>query len=93
MNRVGVPCVCFSFFWRIGCAIEDLGNGFGFPGSRSVVAVYMCAIEMWVVCFTTDFTDTGPYLLLPSFTSSSSFLERAGRVWRGRLWLVYWCVL
>lgn len=61
--------------------------------SRSVVvAVCMCAIEMWVACFTTDFTDTGPYLLLlvsRRFTSSSSSLGRGGVC----SWFVLvWCV-
>lgn len=77
--------VCFSpSFGDRG----DLGNGFGFfPLSRSVVAVCMCAIEMRVVCFTTDFTDTGPYLLLlvsRRLTSSSSSLGRGG--------VCSWCV-
>lgn len=81
--------VCFSpSFGDRG----DLGNGFGFfPLSRSVVAVCMCAIEMRVVCFTTDFTDTGPYLLLYSCLVDSPLLRvpsGAGAFVVG----VYWCV-
>lgn len=54
----------------------DLGNGFGFfPLSRSVVAVCMCAIKMRVVCFMTDFTDTGPYLHLYSCLVDSPLLR------------------
>lgn len=51
--------------------------------SRSVIAVCMCAIEMWVVCFTTDFTDTGPYLLLlvsRRFTFFFEFPRARGRL-------------
>lgn len=85
---MGVPCVFLPFLlaiegtWEIDSVISL---------SRSVIAVCMCAIEMWVVCFTTDFTDTGPYLLLlvsRRFTSSSSSLGRGGVC----SWFVLVCV-